>query len=139
MVKLPSSKIKMKKNLKPFLNKLPNLLPILGIIFISFIIKLLLLGNQLQNRIFLSNTLDFSWTSDSVERLTHGFVAGRDFVFTYGPLFQIFYSIPSLLFHYPSYYSPLIASLFLQIPLVIVVLGNSKDTSLSHRISLVKI
>jgi hypothetical protein len=111
----------MKKNLKPFLNKLPNLLPILGIIFISFIIKLLLLGNQLQNRIFLSNTLDFSWTSDSVERLTHGFVAGRDFVFTYGPLFQIFYSIPSLLFHYPSYYSPLIASLFLQIPLVIAI------------------
>ena len=65
------------------------------------------------NKIQLTNTLDFSWSIDSVERFLHGYIAGRDFIFTYGPLYQLIQSMPALLFHVPSYTSVLIAPLLL--------------------------
>jgi len=42
-----------------------------------------LIGFGLKNKITIANTLDFSWQVDFVEKLLHGFVAGRDFIFTY--------------------------------------------------------
>lgn len=101
-----------------------------GIITLCVIIlKILEVGVQLENTILLSNTLDFSWTSDSVERLLHGYIAGRDFIFTYGPLFQITQSVPSLLFHYPSYVSPIISSILLQIPLSFFIFFLSQQVT----------
>jgi hypothetical protein len=111
----------MKNKYKFILKNHGTFLAVLGIILFSLLVKLFSLGNQLENGITLSNTLDFSWTSDSVERLLHGYIAGKDFIFTYGPLFQLIYAIPSLLFHYPSFFGPLIISVFLQIPIIIFI------------------
>lgn len=86
---------------------------LLIIIFISVILKLLLLGNQISNGIVLDNTLDFSWSTDCVERLLHGYIAGRDFIFTYGPLYQLIESLPSLILKQSSYISVLYAPILL--------------------------
>ncbi|MBI2031151.1 MAG: hypothetical protein HYT08_00910 [Candidatus Levybacteria bacterium] len=85
------------------------------VIIIFLILKLLLVGNQFANGIFIENTLDFSWQSDVSERLLHGYLAGRDFIFTYGPLYQVLQSLPSLFFNLPSYVSVLLFPLTLSL------------------------
>lgn len=75
------------------------------ICLVLFFFKLAILGNEIKQGIVLTNTLDFSWNSDIVERFLHGHIAGKDFIFTYGPLYQILQSFPSLLFNMPSYFS----------------------------------
>jgi len=74
-----------------------------------------LIGFGLKNKITIVNTLDFSWQVDFVEKLLHGFVAGRDFIFTYGPLYQLITSLPSLIFHSPSYLSVLYSNVILDL------------------------
>lgn len=80
---------------------------------IIFFLSSLQLGNDLREKINLNSTLDFSWVSDSIERFLHGYVAGRDFIFTYGPLFQLIYSLPSVIFRLPSYISAAYAPIIL--------------------------
>ena len=68
------------------------------------------LGQQLDHPIPIQSTLDFSWMSDLLERWMRGQVAGRDFIFTYGPAYQLIFSLPMVLFNVPSYQSVLYAS-----------------------------
>lgn len=76
---------------------------IIALLFIAYDINLI--GAGLRNKITVINTLDFSWQVDFIEKLLHGFVAGRDFIFTYGPLYQLVAALPSLILHIPSYLS----------------------------------
>src|SRR5260221_62434 len=70
-----------------------------------FILELNTVGLALREKILITDSLDFSWFSDAIERLLHGYILGRDVTFTYGPVFQYIYSLPSLLLHVPSYVS----------------------------------
>ncbi len=101
------------------------------IITLSVFLKLLLLGGQISNVILLTNTLDFSWQTDNVERLLHGYIAGRDFIFTYGPLFQFIYAIPALIFGQSSYisvlYAPILITVFCVILLYFIIKLITKD------------
>ena len=108
---------------------------LLPIIIIAMLLQLSLLGDNILHGIPLTNTLDFSWQTDSVERLLHGFLAGRDFIFTYGPLFQIIYATPAFLFGQPSYISILFAPILLVIFNIFIlylitnsVMNDSKKT-----------
>jgi hypothetical protein len=83
------------------------------IIVLSLTFKVFQLGDQLSHKIYLTNTLDLSWSTDITERLLHGYIAGRDFVFTYGPLYQFINSLPSLIFGIPSYSSILISPIIM--------------------------
>ncbi len=79
-----------------------------GLVLISMVVIVLKLndiGLALRDKIVISSSLDFSWQVDTVQRLLHGYILGKDFVFTYGPLFQFLISLPSLLLHVPSYLS----------------------------------
>jgi len=80
-----------------------------------------LIGFGLKNKITIANTLDFSWQVDFVEKLLHGFVAGRDFIFTYGPLYQLIISLPSLVFHIPSYLSILYSNVILDLIFLLLI------------------
>jgi hypothetical protein len=101
------------------------------VIFITVFLKLFLLGKQLQNRIVLSNTLDLSWQTDMIERLLHGYVAGRDFIFTYGPLYQFIVTLPSFVFGQASYvsilYSDIILTVFCIIFLYLIIYLLTKN------------
>jgi hypothetical protein len=57
-----------------------------------------------------------------VERFLHGFVAGKDFIFTYGPLYQAINAFPSILFRIPSYSSVILGSLSVLIILWILLI-----------------
>lgn len=116
----------MKKIIFLFLEKNIQYIWLITIILISVILKLLILGQGISNRIELPSTLDFSWSTDIVERLLHGFVAGRDFIFTYGPLYQFIESIPSLVFKSPSYVSVLYAQIILIVITCILVFLMTK-------------
>lgn len=70
-----------------------------------FFLELNNVGLSLRERITILSTLDFSWFLDAIERFSHGYILGRDFTFTYGPLFQVIYSLPTLLLGVPSYIS----------------------------------
>jgi len=59
-------------------------------------------GSLFKQMITLLNVFDVSSFTDSVERLRHGYLAGRDYVFLYGPLFQLLIGLPSLIFNVPS-------------------------------------
>ncbi len=89
-----------------------------------FILELNNVGLALREKITIGSTLDFSWFSDLIERRLHGYILGRDFTFTYGPLFQFIYSLPSQFFHISSYLSvalsPLL-SVFLIFVLVLII------------------
>jgi len=74
-----------------------------------FTLKFFFIVSQSSNKILLTNTLDFSWQSDIVQRFLSGHIAGRDFIFTYGPVYQFFASLPSLIFGVPSFTSVLFA------------------------------
>lgn len=95
-------------------------------------LKLFELGSQIRSGIYISSTLDFSWISDSIERLLHGYVAGKDFIFTYGPLFQSIAAFPSLVFHVPSYVSVALLPLTITLMLCLLITVYSfllvKDT-----------
>jgi hypothetical protein len=76
---------------------------------LTFLALLLLITNNvglsLRDKIILDSTLDFSWFSDAIARLPYGYVLGRDFAFTYGPLFQFIYAFPTIIFQLPAYVS----------------------------------
>jgi len=69
------------------------------------------IGLSFKEKIVITNTLDYSWISDFTERLLHGFIAGKDFIFTYGPLYQFLYSLPSIIFKVPSYFTETYSSI----------------------------
>lgn len=86
-----------------------------------FVLQLNYLGFLLREKIMIQSTLDFSWFSDSIERLLHGYILGKDATFTYGPLFQIYHSIPSLVFNVPSYVSVALSPI-MSFPIVFLLL-----------------
>ena len=82
----------------------------LNLYYILLLVVLLFLefgqiGQNISRKITISSSLDFSWQLDFIERFLHGYIAGKDFIFTYGPLYQLIYSIPSFIFKIPSYLS----------------------------------
>lgn len=91
------------------------------IILTAVFIELLKLGQSLREKISLPNTLDFSWQTDIVERYLHGYIAGRDFIFTYGPIYQFAASVPSLIFNKPSYISVLFSPILLLVVVIILL------------------
>lgn len=94
-----------KKILKFFKTSLGIKILFSGCFLLLFILELNYIGFSLREKITIQSSLDFSWFSDSIERFLHGFILGKDFTFTYGPLFQFYYSIPSLIFNIPSHAS----------------------------------
>ena len=99
---------------------------------LSFVLlKFLEVGKFVNEKILLTNTLDYSWMSDNIERFSHGFIAGKDFIFTYGPLFQFIASIPTLVFHIPSYSSllflPVLLMVFICSSLFFIITRLTKD------------
>lgn len=113
-----------KKLIKYFNTKFGKFLLFFSTFGFIFILVVNNVGLSLRSKILLDQTLDFSWFTDSVERLLHGFIQGRDFTFTYGPLFQLIYSLPSLVLHVPSYISiaiyPIISFIFI-FPLALLI------------------
>ncbi len=104
---------------------------ILLVVIFVFLLKLFILGAQLHTGIVLHNTLDFSWQSDIVERFLHGFIAGRDFIFTYGPLYQLIASLPAVILGQATYtsvlYTQILLSVFSVIFLYFIVAFLVKD------------
>src|SRR3990167_4677923 len=95
-----------KKEIINFFNSKTGIFLLFFITFLFlFLLELNYVGLGLREKILIGSTLDFSWFSDAIERFLHGYILGKDFTFTYGPLFQFIYSIPSVLFHVPSYVS----------------------------------
>src|SRR5258708_9872336 len=96
-----------------------------------FVIELNYVGLSFLEKITIQSTLDFSWFSDGIERLLHGYVLGKDFTFTYGPLFQFLYALPSILFHVPSYVSvalsPLISFVFIFLLVLLIAKYLTKN------------
>jgi dolichol-phosphate mannosyltransferase len=103
---------------------IPENLYYVFLLVLSLIFQFSAIGSQIRTKIPISSTLDFSWTSDFVERFLHGFIAGKDFIFTYGPLYQLIYSLPALIFKLPSYlsvaYMPLVTTVVLFIILIMI-------------------
>lgn len=89
-------------------------------LFVLFL-SVLQIAYTVKNKILITSTLDFSWVSDAVERYLHGYIAGRDYIFTYGPAFQFLYAVPSLLFHVPTHIGILFAPLVLNIFLIGII------------------
>lgn len=118
---------------RKFLNSKSGINSLFVLIFIFlFILELNNVGLSLREKISLDQTLDFSWFTDSIERFLHGFIQGRDFTFTYGPLFQFAYSFPSIIFNIPSYISVAISPLISFIILFLLVLRSSKIITKNH-------
>lgn len=112
--------------IKWYFSVLPEyFLAYLSLVAVSLFLGMLQLGNELRDKILISSTLDFSWVSDSIERFLHGYIAGKDFIFTYGPAFQFIYSFPAVIFHLPSYISAAYA------PLIIIFLNSIAIISIS--------
>ncbi|HEX8965063.1 MAG TPA: glycosyltransferase [Patescibacteria group bacterium] len=103
----------------------------IALLFVVSFLTLLQIGGKITNGIQISDTLDFSWQTDTVERFLHGFIAGKDYIFTYGPLYQFISSLPSLLFKLPSYigilYVPLLENIVISILLIWLVSKVVKD------------
>lgn len=95
-------------------------------ILVSLILRINEIGIGLGQKYFISNTLDLSWQTDIVERLLHGFILGRDFVFSYGPIFQILYSLPSIIFGIPSYQAIIFAPIITTFLSALIILFISK-------------
>lgn len=112
------SKVKILKSLKTPRGKI---ILFSGCFLFLLILQLNYLGFLLREKIIIQSTLDFSWFSDSIERFLHGFILGKDATFTYGPLFQIYHSIPSLVFNVPSYVS-VVLSPIISFPVVFLLL-----------------
>ncbi len=92
------------------------------IIFFCFL-KLNKLGSSMKEGIKVLGTLDFSWQTNIIERGLHGFIAGKDFIFTYGPLFQLIEGLPSYIFRISSYNSYLlIPTIFTAIFILLIAL-----------------
>lgn len=96
------------------------------ILLLTVFISLLQIGSGLSHKIIIHSGLDFSWMSDAVERMLHGYIGGRDYIFTYGPLLQLLHGLPALLFKLPGYISLAIASLFINILVAFGVIIFSK-------------
>lgn len=97
-----------------------------GLILFVIFLNLIQLGLQIRDKITIFSSLDFSWTSDSIERLLHGFIQGKDFIFTYGPLFQLIYSWPSLIFKIPAYSSVALSPITISLISTLIVIIISK-------------
>ena len=96
------------------------------LIILSLFLELNQVGLSIRNKILVATTLDYSWQLDYIERYLHGYIAGRDFIFTYGPIFQLIYSIPSIIFKIPSYISLLLAPIIMNLIFTILVIMFSK-------------
>src|SRR5688572_23338777 len=112
-----------KKNLKKLESKRGRFF-LISLTFLSlFILQVNNVGLSLREGISVNPSLDFSWFLDSIERMLHGYILGRDFTFTYGPIFQLIYALPSLFFQIPSYISfalsPLVSFIFVFILVLI--------------------
>lgn len=100
-------------------------------------LQVLSTGYILRHTVTIGSTLDFSWKSDLIERFLHGFIAGKDFVFTYGPLFQFLVSIPAIVFHIPSYASVImvdsiiVSLIFIGTYILVRLITQNKNGSLS--------
>lgn len=90
------------------------------LVLACILIEIFKIGYLFSDKVLLTNTLDFSWNVDIVERLLKGYIAGKDFIFTYGPLYQFVQAIPSLLFGVPSYVSVMYFPLILKTVSIIV-------------------
>lgn len=116
-------------SIKQLYHKNTQLFQYIGL-FLLFISLFLLVANSIgiamREKIIITSSLDFSWFSDAIERLLHGYLLGRDFTFTYGPLFQIIYALPSLLFGVPSYISVAFSPLLSFVILFFLVLAIAK-------------
>ena len=104
-----------------------------SILAFLLLIQINSIGLKIKEKILISSSIDFSWMTDFIERQLHGFIAGKDFIFTYGPLFQFIYSLPSLIFRMPSYlavaYSPLISSIIIFFILLFISKLITKKTN----------
>ncbi len=85
------------------------------------LIEITNLTKKLDSKIKINNTLDFSWSIDMIQRFYSGFIAGRDFIFTYGPLYQFIISFPGNLLNTPSFSSLILSSLTLKLILLILI------------------
>ncbi len=112
-----------------FLSKIRFLLLYLFIVFF----ELNKLGIEIKNKIVINSSLDYSWFIDSIQRFQNGYILGKDFIFTYGPLFQIIYSFPTIFLNTSSYVttalSPItsITIIFLLILLLVKLIEKSKN------------
>lgn len=102
-----------------------------------FCLELNIVGLSIREKITLGSTLDFSWFSDAIERKLHGYILGRDFTFTYGPLFQYIYSLPSAIFHVPSYVSVALSPLlsFVIVFGLLVYIAQNLSKNIFNRIT----
>lgn len=94
------------------------------------------LGIQIKEKIAINSSLDYSWLTDSIQRFKEGFILGKDFIFTYGPLFQLIYSLPTTIFDLPSYISSLLSPIisvtivFLLLLLFVKLIEKTKNNQL---------
>lgn len=126
------------KKLYTFINtKLGQITLFLLTFLFLFTLELNFVGLSFRDKIIIGSTLDFSWFSDLIERLLHGYVLGRDFTFTYGPLFQFIYSLPSIIFHVPSYISVALSPIisFVIIFLLIFYIAQNISNDVFERVS----
>ena len=126
------------KNLYTFFNSNLGKTILFIILFLFlFTLELNFVGFSIRNKVTIGSTLDFSWFSDSIERRLHGFLLGRDFTFTYGPLFQYIYSFPSIFFHVPSYISVALAPIlsFVIIFVLFFYIAQNIATNVFERVS----
>ncbi len=131
--KICITKLKMAKRKKTdFIFKIRFLLLYLFILFF----ELNKLGIEIKEKIIINSSLDYSWLIDSIQRFRQGFILGKDFIFTYGPLFQLIYSMPSIIFNLPSYisslFSPVISAtiIFLLLLLLVKLIEKTKNNQL---------
>ena len=88
--------------------KLINRFRFLFLYLFLIFFEIVKLGEQIKEKILISSSLDFSWFIDSIQRLNSGYLLGKDFIFTYGPLFQLLYGLPGLILKLPSHITFLI-------------------------------
>lgn len=89
-------------------------------------LKLNTLGAAMKEGVKILGTLDYSWQTNIIERGIHGFVAGKDFIFTYGPLFQLLEGFPSYLFKLSSYNTLLLGPTIFTAVLILLIALISK-------------
>jgi hypothetical protein len=91
------------------------------------------LGLQIKEKIEITSSLDFSWFIDSIQRLSQGYILGKDFIFTYGPIFQLVYSLPGIVLKLPSHVTfllnPLVSTTLIYLLLLLFVKLLEKDRS----------
>jgi glycosyltransferase involved in cell wall biosynthesis len=107
-------------------------------LFFTVGVTTLFIGSKFVNKIVVDSGLDLSWQTDAVERFLHGFIAGKDYIFTYGPLFQWIHAIPSVLWHVPSFVAVPLTTITLSffVALSILYIGFSSGDSRFDKLTL---